>query len=85
MEANPFHGTCTIPAGVNLAAARSYIELEGLAPEAAASITVNGQHAGGVIGKPFRLDVSRHLKAGTNTVGIAPFAPQAARLAIYPL
>ena len=85
VEANPFHGACTIPADVDRAASRIYIELEGLTPEAAASITVNGKYAGGVIGQPFRLDVSRHLKAGTNTIGIAPFAPQAARLAFYPL
>jgi hypothetical protein len=83
--ANPFQGTCSVPAEVDLASSRVYLELDGLAPEAAASITVNGSYAGGVIGKPFRLDVTKHLKSGDNAFGIAPFAPKSARLAIYPL
>jgi hypothetical protein len=84
VEANPFNGTCTIPTDLALAKARVYLELDELTPEAAAHITVNGAYAGGFIGKPFRLDITRHLKTGVNTLTIAPFAPKTARLVAYP-
>lgn len=82
VEADPFDGTCEIPAGVDLAASRIYLELAGLKPEAAARITVNGQYAGGFIDKPFRIDVTKHLKAGSNSIRIEPFAPESATLVI---
>jgi len=85
VEANPFDGDCTVPADIDLAGSRIYLELDELSPEAAARITVNGTHAGGFIGKPFRLDVTKHLKAGPNAIKIEPFAPKTARLVIYPL
>jgi hypothetical protein len=81
--ADIFHGQCTLPAGVDLAKARVFLELDELAPEAAASITVNGVFAGGFIGKPFRLDVAKHLKSGNNSITISPFAPKTARLLVY--
>jgi hypothetical protein len=80
VTANPFEGTCEIPAG--LAIGRALLEMDGIKPEAAARITINGRDAGGVIGKPLRLEVSRHLKPGTNTIRIEPFAPEAVRLAV---
>jgi len=69
--------------GVDLAKSRVYVELDELAPEAAASISINGKYAGGFIGKPFRLEVTQHLKPGTNSIKIAPFAPKTARLLVY--
>ncbi len=39
--------------------------------------------SGGVIGQPARLDMTRHLKAGENSVVIEPLAPQSARLVFY--
>jgi hypothetical protein len=78
--ADPFLGRCQLP---NLPQAPVYLELETLAPETAARVTVNGQDAGGIIGKPLRLNVSRFLKPGANTIRIEPFAPQSARLATY--
>jgi len=83
VKSNIFQGLGEIPPGVDLAKARVFLELDELAPEAAASITINGQYAGGFIGKPFRLDVTRQLKAGRNTIKIAPFAPATARLLVY--
>lgn len=82
-SANPFDGTCEIPADIDLANARIYLEMDDLSPEQAASITINGQPAGGLIGKPLRLNVSQHLKPGANTLRIAPFRPKSARLAVY--
>ena len=83
VTANPFDGTCEIPADLDLAKSRVFLEMDDLTPEAAASITVNGQFAGGFIGKPFRLDVTRLLKPGSNAFRVEPFAPKSARLVIY--
>ena len=78
--AKPFIGTCQIPDDLNLAEARVYLETETLEPEEAARVTINGKDAGGFIGRPLRLEVTRHLKAGSNTFRIEPFAPESAQL-----
>jgi len=80
--ADPFYGRGTIPAGVDLARCRVFLEMDGL-PGEAARVTINGAPAGGLIGKPCRLDVSAHVKAGRNEVVIVPLAPKAARLVLY--
>ena len=63
---------------------RVVLEMADLAPEEAARVSVNGAYAGGLIAKPLRLDVTKHVKPGANTVEIVPLAPKSARLAIYP-
>ncbi len=83
VEANPFNGSCEIPANLDLTKSRVYLEVDDLTPEAAASVSVNGQFAGGFIGKPLRLDVTPLLKPGTNTIRLDPFAPKSARLVVY--
>lgn len=83
VEDDTFEGTCTVPAGLDLAGSRICIEMDELTPEGAASVIVNGAFAGGCIGKPYRLDITRHLKTGENTIKIAPFAPKAAKLVVY--
>lgn len=77
---NPFEGTCEIPAGLDTG--RVVLEMDQIEPEEAARVTINGKDAGGFIGKPFRLEVSRHLKPGKNTLRIEPFAPKSVRLVI---
>ena len=79
--ADPFLGTCTLPKGLNLARSRVYLEMDDL--QEGASVKVNGQFAGGVIGRPFRLDVTKHLRAGANTIEIEPYAPESVRLAVH--
>jgi hypothetical protein len=81
VKANPFYGTCDIPADVDLHQDVDLV-MEGLAPEAAARVTINGQDAGGFIGLPFRLPVARHLKPGMNQVRIEPFAPVSAHVVV---
>ena len=81
--ADPFVGRCELPADLDLARSRVFLVMDALAPEEAACVTVNGAYAGGFIGKPFRLDVTAHLRKGANTIRIAPFAPKAAHLAVY--
>jgi hypothetical protein len=79
--ADPFAAEVTVdraPRG-----SRFILEMESLAPEEAARVTVNGQDAGGFIGRPLRLDVTRWIRTGANTLRIEPFAPKAARLSVY--
>ena len=83
VKADPFLGRCEIPASVDLAKVRVILEMDELAPEEAARVAVNGAYAGGLIAKPLRLDVTRHVKPGANTIEIVPFAPKSARLAVY--
>ena len=79
---DPFSGICNVPADVDFGKNRVVLEMDELMSEEAARITVNGNYAGGFIGKPFRLDVTRHLKHGKNTVKIEPFAPKSVRLIV---
>jgi hypothetical protein len=83
ITADPFAGKCELPAGIDLKAARVCLDMEHL-PRSAASVKVNGVFAGGVIGRPWRLDVTRLLKPGTNEIRIEPLAPESARLIVYP-
>jgi hypothetical protein len=82
--ADPFRGRVTIPADVDLTKCRVYLQMDDL-PDNSAAVTVNGVHAGGVIGRPTRLDITPHLKPGENTILIEPLAPKAARLVFYPM
>jgi len=49
-----------------------------------ASVAINGAFAGGFLGGPCRLEVTDRLRPGENVVEIAPRAPKAARLLVYP-
>jgi hypothetical protein len=80
--ADVFAGRCDVPADVDLAKVRAVLVMDDV-PQGAAAVTVNGTIAGGVIGGPYRLDVTRLVKAGANTVEIAPLAPKAVRLVFY--
>ena len=83
VKADHFFGHCDV-AATDLKNARVYLELGALTPEIAARVTVNGVTAGGFISKPARLEISKHLKPGPNTLRIEPFAPASVRLVIYP-
>jgi hypothetical protein len=83
VTADPFTGTCEIPADLDLATSRVFLEVDDLAPEAAASVRVNDQPAGGFIGRPLRLNVTRFLKPGTNKIRLDPFSTNSARLVVY--
>jgi hypothetical protein len=83
VTANPFIASCGIPADLDLSKSRFVLEVDDLTHEAAASVTVNGQPAGGFIGRPLRLNITRFLKSGENTIRIDPFRPESARLVVY--
>jgi hypothetical protein len=80
--ADPFRSHFTLPVDIDTKKCRVCLEMEGL-PDDSAAITVNGVYAGGVIGRPLRLDITHRLKSGENTVVIEPLAPQAARIVFY--
>lgn len=69
---------------MDLTRSRVFVEMDDLAPETAARVTVNGQYAGGFLGAPLRLAITPHVKVGRNVVRIDPFAPSTARLVICP-
>jgi hypothetical protein len=77
--ADPFHGRVTLPADVPSEGNRVFLTMEGL-PDDSAAVTVNGKPAGGVIGKPTRLDITRLVTPGENIIVIEPLAPKAARI-----
>ncbi len=76
VAADTFVGAVTIPADLDPAARRVYLEAAGIAPEHGAAVRVNGRRAGGFICGPPRLEITGHLKAGKNEIVIAPFAPK---------
>ncbi len=81
LRADPFLGRVTIPPGIDLGSCRAFLEMDDLpAPEMSAAVKVNGKPAGGCIGRPFRVEVGRLLKAGENVVEIRPVSPRAARV-----
>lgn len=52
---------------------RVYLVCDGTEGESFAAVTVNGAYAGGFIGAPYRLDITRSVKAGANTLEAKPF------------
>ena len=72
-----------LPASLDLAESRIFLEMDELTPEVAARVTINDHDAGGLINKPLRLEVTSLLHTGNNTIRIEPFAPQSARLTLY--
>jgi len=83
-QADPFVGHCDLTQ-FDLAGTRVYLELRGISPEIAARVTINGKDAGGFIGSPSRMEISRLLKPGVNNLRIEPFAPESVTLAVYRL
>ena len=81
--ADPFRGRFAIPADVDKAKCRIFLEMSDL-PDDSAAVTINGEHAGGVIGRPGRLDITRYIKPGENAVVIEPLTPKAVRILFYP-
>ena len=52
--------------------------------EKSAVVTVNGAYAGGFIGAPYRLDITRAGKAGANALEAKPFRLKNPRVVIVP-
>ena len=52
---------------------RVYLACDDVEGERSAAVTVNGAFAGGFIGKPYRLDVTKSVRVGANTLEAKPF------------
>ena len=76
----PFKGRFEVPGTPIAPGERMFLEIIRPTSEDACRVAVNGLEAGGFIGAPYRLDITRHLKSGTNEVTLAPFGPTAVRL-----
>lgn len=80
--ADPFRARFTLPADVATTKCRVCLEMDGL-PDESAAVMVNGLHAGGMIGRPLRLDITSYVKADENTIIIEPHAPKSAQISFY--
>ena len=83
VKGDPYEGAFTLPAAWLADDRRIFLEAEGIAPEGAAAIHLNGAYAGGFIGQPYRLEITKAVKAGENSITIAPFAPQKVKIVAY--
>jgi hypothetical protein len=81
--ADPFRGRFVLPADALSNKHRVYVEMDDL-PDTSAAVTVNGTYAGGVIGKPSRLDITARVKTGENNLVIEPLTPKSVRIVVYP-
>ena len=61
---------------------RVYLACDDVAGEKSAAVTVNGAYAGGFIGAPYRLDVTKSVKAGANKLEAKPFRMKSPRVVI---
>ncbi len=52
---------------------RVYLVCDDVAGEKSAAVTVNGAFAGGFIGAPYRLDITKSVKTGENILQMKPF------------
>ena len=61
---------------------RVYLACDDVGGEKSAAVTVNGAFAGGFIGKPYRLDITKSVKAGANTLETKPFRLKNPRIVV---
>lgn len=82
VTSNPFNGRFTLPDDWTRGKRRCFVEADAIDPERAAAVTVNGHFAGGFIGRPFRLDITKRVRAGINSLQIQPFAPRTVHIVL---
>ena len=61
---------------------RVYFVCDGTAGESSAAVEVNGSFAGGFIGRPYRLDVTRAVREGENALIVKPFRLENPRIVV---
>ena len=62
--------------------ARVYFVCDDVGGERSAAVTVNGAYSGGFIGKPYRLDITKSVKAGVNSLEAKPFRLKNPRIVV---
>jgi hypothetical protein len=85
-----FQGVVTVPPELLADGRRAYLvcDLEGRhdskdTSETAAAVRVNDAYAGGFIGKPFRVAITKHLQDGYNRIRIEPFPVEQVRIEFF--
>ena len=63
---------------------RVYLACEDVEGEKSAAVTVNGAYAGGFIGAPYRIDITKSVKSGANTLEAKPFRLKNPRIVRMP-
>ena len=61
---------------------RVYFVCDGTEGESSAAVTVNGAFAGGFIGAPYRLDITKFVKSGANMLETKPFRLKTPRIVV---
>ena len=61
---------------------RVYLVCDGTEGEKSAAVEVNGAYAGGFIGAPYRIDITKSVKVGANTLEAKPFRMKNPRIVI---
>ena len=86
MTRSPFKESVATSLSFTLPALKSdervYFACDGTEGENSAVVAVNGAYAGGFIGAPYRLDITRAVKAGANVLEAKPFRLKNPRVVI---
>ena len=61
---------------------RVYLACDNVGGEKSAAVTVNGAYAGGFIGAPYRVNITKSVKPGANTLEVKPFRLKTPRVII---
>ena len=61
---------------------RVYLACDDVGGEKSAAVTVNGAYAGGFIGRPYRVNITKSVKPGANTLVVKPFRLKNPRIVV---
>ncbi len=81
-RATPYAGHFTLDSSFQAGTDRLMLVVQGVGPETAGRVTVNGKYAGGFIAAPETLDLSAFVKQGRNDIRIEPFAPKEVKIVV---
>ena len=59
-----------------------YLACDDVGGEKSAAVTVNGAYAGGFIGRPYRVNITKSVKPGANTLVVKPFRLKNPRIVV---
>jgi hypothetical protein len=83
-RATPYAGHFVLDASFKAGAERLMLAVQGVGPEVAARVTVNGKYAGGFIERPETVDLTPYIKPGQNDIRIEPFMPKVVQIFVCP-
>jgi hypothetical protein len=83
-RATPYAGHFVLDSSFKAGTERLMLAVEGVGPETAARVTVNGKYAGGFIERPETVDLTEYVKPGRNDIRIEPFMPKSVKVFVCP-